>query len=85
MLLEPANRKPCVGWQRYVMALKRRGFFVNADYLTIRKVVARRALYMLESFTSAASPDDKEYARIELKRCMKFITVKDIGPLEIPL
>lgn len=86
MLLEPANRKPCAGWQRYVAELKRRGYFANADYLTIRKAVARRAFKLLEDFTDKETPLEwKDFARVELRACMVFITAKNIGPLEIPL
>jgi hypothetical protein len=86
MLLAPQNRKPCAGWQDYVSRLKRAGFFANADYLTIRKCIARRALKLLERFTDDQTPvDEKEFTRVEFDRCMRFITAKDIGPLEIPL
>jgi hypothetical protein len=86
LALAPEDRKICAGWQRYVAELKRRGYFANADYRLIRKVVARRACDLLETFTDKGTPPErKEFARVELRRCMVFITARDIGPLEIPL
>lgn len=86
MLLAPQNRKVCGGWQRSVARLKRLGFFANADYLLIRKVVGQRALKLLERFIDKEiEPDEKAFVRAELTSCVKFIAAKDIGPLEIPL
>ena len=86
MLLEPANRKVCAGWQAKVKELKRCHYFSNKDYLIIRRIVATAAMKALEIFTAKdVNLHKKEQARVRLAECVKFITRKDIGDLEIPL
>lgn len=86
MTLAPQNRKVCSGWQRYVKKLKQRGFFDEPDFLLIRKMIARKALRLLERTLSKETPKpERDLVQIELEKCVRFIVTKDIGPLEIPL
>lgn len=86
LALAPENRKLCEGWRSQVGVLKRGGYFPDRDMTYIRRVVAKRAFTLLERWRlDGIRRVKKKQVWAQLKRCMKFITAKDIGDMGIPL
>lgn len=84
--LHPSNRKLCAGWQAQVKTLKAAGYFPNPRYIAIRRAVARRGIALLRRiFIPDISRGKQNLAKQDLKRCIKFLSKRDIGNESIPL
>lgn len=84
--LHPSNRKLCAGWQAEVKSLKAAGCFPNPAYIAIRRAVARRGMALLRRmYIPDIGRGKQKIAQQDLKRCIKFLTKRDIGKEPIPL
>lgn len=84
--LVPQNRKVCSGWREQVGLLKKAGYFPDRTATLIRRLVARRAIALFDrlSIPGIGRSKHKQAAR-DLKRCVNFVSAKDINQKGIPL
>jgi hypothetical protein len=86
-LSSPAARdlRICVGWQREVARRAKLGYF-KGPYREIRRAVAYAALQEVYAFTNQnVRAQDHRDPEGRLRRILRFLSKRDIGPLKIPL
>jgi hypothetical protein len=86
-LSSPAARdlRICVGWQREVARRAKLGYF-KGPYREIRRAVAYAALQEVYAFTNQnVRAQDHRDPLGRLRRILRFLSKRDIGPLKIPL